>query len=211
MAMSWLLLSVWVCVSVGGGLASVKQTALDAHNNARRTEAKAERGADLYEYVWDDALAHTASTWAAKCDYNHQHIHGMGENLYYGSPIRHTDDYYMQHAVDRWMGEKRFNENGHFDCCFGSNHTCCHYTQVVSSRSRTIGCAVHHCNPLKDGSDVQSAHAAFVVCDYEPSGNIVINGHRMAGYTHGATCSQCDAGDTCSDGLCTSSDPAVGK
>ena len=42
------------------------------------------------------------------------------------------------------------------------------HTQVVSARTKTVACAVGHCDELTRGGHVISHHAAFVVCDYEP-------------------------------------------
>ena len=80
--------------------------------------------------MWDDTLAHGARAWANKCNFEHQHVHNQGENLYYAAPRTHSDDYYIQRALAKWTLEKTHNQGGNFDCCFHRDYDCCHYTQV---------------------------------------------------------------------------------
>ncbi|KAK7488479.1 hypothetical protein BaRGS_00020264 [Batillaria attramentaria] len=66
------------------------------------------------------------------------------------------------------MGEKSNDKDGSFDCCFGHTFTCCHYTQVVSARTRRVGCGVATCAELEKNGHVIAHNAAYVVCFYEP-------------------------------------------
>jgi len=202
MRMLALLLGCWLAVNSCVG-ETVRQATVDGHNDIRRQEAKGEHGSNLYELVWDSDLAHTAQTWANKCNFEHQHIHGQGENIYYAAPYHHDDAYYIHRALTSWMREKSQNSDGSFDCCH-SSYTCCHYTQIVASRTKKIGCAVAHCNELHRSGHVISHNAAYVVCDYSPMGNVAVNGHYAA-YSKGQPCSACAHGDTCNDGLCVAS------
>jgi len=186
---------------------SVQQAAVDQHNQIRRTEAKANHATNLYELVWDADLARTATNWAKQCKFEHQDSHAFGENLYYTYPRRHADDYYVQRALRSWYtGEKTDNGDHSFDCCYHGHYSCCHYSQVVASRTRKVGCSVAHCDTIsRDGHPISRAHdVAFVVCDYSPPGNIAHNGHHEA-YETGTLCSGCAAGDHCNDGLCVAS------
>lgn len=192
-----------LALMAGQGLAAtVEEATITGHNTIRRTEAKTESASNLYELVWDLQLARGAQAWAEKCEFNHQHISGEGENLYYASPKTHPDDYYIERALASWMREKALN-NGSFDCCFHGGG-CCHYTQVVAARSRSVGCGVATCAELHQTGRVISHNAAYVVCDYSPMGNLHTPTSHAA-YAHGAPCSACDAGDTCNDGLCVNS------
>ncbi|KAK7483488.1 hypothetical protein BaRGS_00025287 [Batillaria attramentaria] len=191
--------------------ATVEEAAVKAHNDARRADAKAAGATNLYELVWDPALAKDAQNWAEKCAFEHSHPAGEGQNLYYRSPRHHPDDYYINLAVQKWMAEKQDDTSGHFDCCAsGSNHhSCCHYTQVVSARSRKVGCHVAHCDHLtRDGNTITTNSPAYVVCNYEPAGNHFSHGSHAA-YLTGQLCSACDTGDKCNDGLCVTSTETV--
>ncbi|XP_076441151.1 peptidase inhibitor 15-A-like [Babylonia areolata] len=162
-----LLVCLGLFLSQGNAL-TVQQASLTYHNDARRAEAKAENAANIYELVWDNDLATGAQAWADKCNFEHQHIHGEGENLYYRAPRHHPDSDYIKLAVDDWMSEKSYNTDGSFDCCYHGQHDCCHYTQVVAARTMKVGCAVGHCDVMKRAGHVISHNAAFVVCDYSP-------------------------------------------
>ncbi|KAL8581386.1 hypothetical protein ACOMHN_004271 [Nucella lapillus] len=195
------LACVCALVSVTAAL-SVKQASLDGHNDYRRQEAKSDHASNLYEYEWDEALATNVSKWANLCNFEHQHIHRQGENIYYRSPASHPDDYYIQRALTSWMSEKSYNQDGTFDCCY-HHHKCCHYTQVLASKTRTIGCAVAHCAVLKRAGHTISHDAKYVVCEYSPIGNLAFNGNHEA-YASGTPCSGCASHHTCNDGLCVS-------
>ncbi|KAK7100117.1 GLIPR1-like protein 1 [Littorina saxatilis] len=198
---SSLLLAVCCVLAVEWTTAvTVKQATLTGHNDIRRQEAKAEHGSNLYELVWDATLAHGAKAWADKCNFEHQHQHNIGENLYYSSPRTHTDDYYIHRALTSWMTEKTFN-HGNFDCCYHGHYDCCHYTQVVAARTTKVACAVAHCDTMTKAGHAISHNAAYVVCDYSPMGNMAINGNHAA-YASGAPCSNCHGSDKCHDGLC---------
>lgn len=196
-----------LALSLGQSLAAtVQQATLSGHNAARRSEAKAHHASNIYELVWDANLAHNAQLWAAKCVEHHQGFtSSQGENLYYAYPKTQPDDHYVQEAITWWMREKSLNADGSFDCCFSGHFDCCHYTQVVSARTRHVGCAVHTCPELKDSNNhVIARNAAFVVCEYSPAGNWAVNGQH-ASYASGTPCSACAHGDTCNDALCVAS------
>jgi len=201
---TWLVVAIFGVVIFGQGLAAtVEEATITGHNTYRRTEAKTENGSNIYELVWSADLAKGAQAWADKCVFEHQHIAGEGENLYWAAPHNHPDDYYIGRALTSWMREKHLND-GTFDCCFHGGG-CCHYTQVVASRSKSVGCGVAACALLKDGTGAVTAHnAAYVVCDYAPMGNLHTPTSHAA-YASGAPCSHCATGDNCDDGLCVDS------
>ncbi len=138
-----------------------------AHNVVRRRVG-------VKALVWDDRLAATAQAWANRCidrsapkgviDHNPErgagHPWDVGENLFAGTaPVS------AQQAVDGWAAEAADYDHGRNRCA--RSRTCGHYTQVVWSESRKVGCATHHCRKLKFGH--------VIVCDYGPAGN---NGGR---------------------------------
>ncbi len=120
--------------------------------------------------VWDDRLAATAQAWVDRCvdrsapkgviDHNPDRDAGqpseVGENIFAGTaPVS------AQQAVDGWAAEAADYDYDRNRCARG--RTCGHYTQVVWSASRRVGCATHYCPKLTFGH--------VLVCDYGPGGN----------------------------------------
>ncbi|KAK7100121.1 GLIPR1-like protein 1 [Littorina saxatilis] len=172
------LVLVALAVAVVTSYADVRNAALNGHNTYRRQEASQENVANMNALVWSNDLANRARQWAAKCRWGHQNINAQqGENLYYSYPKNAADDTYINRALSSWMSEKKFNTDKSFNCC-NKNTACCHYTQVVSSKSKSVGCAVVKCDKLYDlqGSRVLANNAAYVACFYSPAGNVVMNG-----------------------------------
>lgn len=192
---------VVLAMSLVTSLADVKSASLNGHNTYRRKEAKKENVSNMNALLWSDELADQAHTWAANCRWGHQFSLGYGENLYYRYPKDEGDDYFIKDALDFWMTEKeKFNKDKSFNCC-NLKTSCCHYTQVVSTKSTHVGCALVGCDKLYDsqGNQVIAMNAAYVVCFYNPMGNMVINGDAMP-YKHGKPCSACSGGQSCASG-----------
>ncbi|HET9620999.1 MAG TPA: CAP domain-containing protein [Kofleriaceae bacterium] len=127
-------------------------------------------GGALPDLVWDDALARTAATWAAKCtdtdhdgllDHNDGRSDGqpfyVGENIFASTGAATAHD-----AVFGWAAE---GANYHYaaNTCDGGK-VCGHYTQVVWRATQKVGCALHDCAGL--------TFRSTIVCDYGPGGNI---------------------------------------
>lgn len=134
----------------------------EAHNAARR-----DRG--LPELVWDDELAAVAAGWAAACDWRHNpNRQGYGENLA-GAVGRALSG---PEATALWLEEEAcYNyaaDSCHPEDCAGA--ACGHYTQVVWRATRRIGCAENHC---QSGFPGGSGAWHYVVCNYDPPGNII--------------------------------------
>lgn len=120
--------------------------------------------------VWDHRLAATAQAWVDRCvdrsapkgviDHNPDRGEGhpweVGENIFAGTaPVS------AKKAVDAWAAEAAAYDYDRNRCAYG--RTCGHYTQVVWSESRKVGCATHHCPRFTFGH--------VIVCDYGPAGN----------------------------------------
>jgi pathogenesis-related protein 1 len=121
-----------------------------AGHNAVRTEV------GVAPLAWSDHLATLSQTWAdallAGRKFAHSQNSAYGENLFEitgaaASPAQ---------VVGVWAGESRQYE-------YSSNHcrgVCGHYTQLVWSGTREVGCAVAR------------GHGREVwVCEYDPPGN----------------------------------------
>jgi uncharacterized protein YkwD len=99
--------------------------------------------------------ANDAATVAATCSFEHSGG-PHGENLFAGTTL--TD----QQAIDGWYSEgEQYDYNNP-----GFNENTGHFTQVVWKDSTRLGCARKDC-----GGDL----GFFIVCEYEPRGNIVGN------------------------------------
>jgi pathogenesis-related protein 1 len=135
-----------------------------AHNRWRQA-------AGVPDIRWSPPLAATAQQWAdnlknqQSCKPSHSPASGMGENLYWASPMRHSSGAVALQSinaakvVDSWGSEKQDYDHAANTCAAGK--MCGHYTQVVWRSTTDIGCAKAVCS---DQSQVW-------VCNYTPPGN----------------------------------------
>jgi len=134
---------------------SEQQECLTAHNKVR-----AEVGVPAL--VWSNELADYARRYAEKQRDHAQcamvHSRGQyGENLFWGMGKRFS----FSEAVKSWADEARDYDEQENKCAPGK--VCGHYTQVVWSDTKAVGCASVACH---DG-------ATFIICSYDPPGNFV--------------------------------------
>jgi pathogenesis-related protein 1 len=146
--------------SIGSNLTLQEvQQLLQLHN-----EARADVGvAPLH---WSEKLAIYAQAWAdhlasTNCRMEHRPHSGKwkqehGENLFMG-----TAGYYsVSDAVKAWESEKIYYGGGTLN---PSNwYDSGHYTQVVWTNTKQVGCAKVECNG-----------EMIVVCNYDPPGNVL--------------------------------------
>ena len=142
----------------------------------------------LSNLVWDDTVAATAQIWAATCALDHDPNSPYGENIAWG-----TSGFISgAGSTVSWADEVRdpgFDYAAN-ECPTGSPSFpgCGHYTQVAWSTTTRVGCGFQSCN----GTD-------FVVCRYDPAGNIDVNARRpycAAGFAP----PDCELGATPPDG-----------
>ncbi len=111
--------------------------------------------------TWSDRLAGISQDWASTLLARRQFVHRpnstYGENLFEitGGAASSAQ------VVDAWAGESR-NYSYTSNKCRGE---CLHYTQIVWSTTREVGCAV-----------ARGGGREIWVCEYDPAGNWV--GHR---------------------------------
>jgi pathogenesis-related protein 1 len=151
--------------STADALTLPEQTDMVAAHNRWRQEA------GVPEVRWSPPLAATAQKWADHlkqhqgCNPSHSAARGLGENLYWASPIRHFSGAAKPQAVtaatvtDSWGSEKQHYDHAGNTCAAGK--MCGHYTQVVWRTTTEIGCAKAVCGD----------HSQVWVCNYTPPGN----------------------------------------
>ena len=110
--------------------------------------------------IWSTRLADAAQEWAnhliATGAFKH-HLDGQyGENLYDITGGTATP----QHVVSKWAGEIH-DYDIQTNSCFGDTD-CGHYTQIVWSTTRAVGCAL-----------AAASNRQVWVCEYYPAGNII--------------------------------------
>lgn len=161
-------LALWL----GSGGPAPAQTAqadalVSAHNRWR-----AEVG--VAPLRWADDLAQSAQRWADTlardnaCRMRHGGAPGnAGENLYWASPVRWSDgrtevqQIRPEQVVNAWGSEKLDYFADTNRCTPGK--MCGHYTQMVWSSTRELGCAAQVCDNREQ----------LWVCHYRPAGNYV--------------------------------------
>jgi pathogenesis-related protein 1 len=151
-------------VSLASALTPDEQAGMLAAHNQWRKEA------GVPDVKWSSSLAATAQTWATKlqtqsCNMTHSGISGLGENLYWASPLMYSDGKKELQPVspakvtESWGSEKQDYDYASNTCA--KDKVCGHYTQVVWKTTTEVGCAKAICG---DFSQVW-------VCNYTPPGN----------------------------------------
>uniref|UniRef100_A0A7C8ZM03 SCP domain-containing protein n=1 Tax=Opuntia streptacantha TaxID=393608 RepID=A0A7C8ZM03_OPUST len=114
--------------------------------------------------VWDKDLEKYARWWAsersADCALQHSFPEGgfeLGECIFWGSGSQWTPS----DAVKAWADEEKYYDYDSNTCAEGQ--MCGHYTQIVWSTTRKLGCARVVC---QDGD-------VFMTCNYDPPGNVI--------------------------------------
>lgn len=129
---------------------------LDLHNKARKSVNAA-------TISWDQGLSNVAQCWANRCQFEHSHTQGMGENIAAGS-----GPYTDQNAIVDWWEEFKLYRKG-----MDFTEQTGHYTQVAWKATRKIGCGVALCPAAQLGLGGTFKQARFVVCEYFPPGNVI--------------------------------------
>jgi pathogenesis-related protein 1 len=130
---------------------TIAQEMLDAHNAVRSRVG-------LPPLVWSDQLAQVGQEWAnhliATGALSHRPNNRYGENIYAISGGHATP----AEVVDLWAKEARGYDIRSNTC----SDVCGHYTQIVWSKTRAVGCAV-----------ATDRRREVWVCNYDPPGNVI--------------------------------------
>lgn len=112
--------------------------------------------------IWDSELEKYAKWWAMQrkgdCSLQHSFRDGdfkFGENIFWGTGT----DWTPSDAVNDWANEEKYYDYATNTCQDGQ--MCGHYTQVVWSETRRVGCGRVSCD---DGG-------TLMTCNYAPQGN----------------------------------------
>ncbi len=171
-------LAMIVTVSCFAGLSAVvgwahAPAALDDRQQAQMLAAhnRWRASAGVTPLRWSPALARRAQSWASRlaregCDMRHSRAPDVGENIFYASARRSGGRRQIQAitprtVVDAWARERADYSHARNRCAPGK--VCGHYTQVVWSGTREVGC----------GQAVCADMGQIWVCNYQPPGNIV--------------------------------------
>jgi len=173
---------------------------VDHHNFLRALEGSS----NMERLTWNEFLASTAESLAAKCRWGHGEIHHggnarykvVGQNLYAGTESAID----LTSAIQAWYDEKQDYTYDTMKCVPGK--MCGHYTQLVWATTREVGCALQQCEPLVDKTGhVVFSKALYLVCNYGPPGNV--NPDTTRPFIKGQWCSNCRSGaGWCKDKLC---------
>ena len=129
------------------------QQMLRLHNQLRAT-------LKLKPLVWSDRVAATAQDWANALmisgHFAHRPKNRYGENLYETRGRRAT----AADAFEAWSSEVKMYDYKSNACHHGGQ--CGHYTQIVWSSTRELGCGV-----------ARSPSREIWVCNYSPPGNYI--------------------------------------
>lgn len=108
---------------------------------------------------WDDALADSALAYAVALAqdniFQHSHMDGLGENLYWAT-TNFGQRFTLADAALDWGGEKSLVHGRMFDHTSGAGH----YTQMIWRNTKKVGAAI-----VRKGNDY------YVVAHYTPAGN----------------------------------------
>lgn len=118
--------------------------------------------------AWDNELAKGAQAWASHLSATGRFEHSpdgpgskpVGENIWAGTAAR----FQPESMVGLWVEEKKFYRPGVFpsNSVTGNMHDVTHYTQVIWSSSRKVGCGLS-----------RSTREDILVCRYSEAGNVM--------------------------------------
>lgn len=152
---------------------------LNAHNEVRDEAAGGllngnKKAKSMVRLTWDEDLAASAQAYANQCNWAHSYPSGFhalpysySENMWTTSAFNVGDSTL---AVDSWAAENVHYDHDNMSCADGQQ--CAHYTQIVSSATRRVGCAVSECS---DVNNIGWGGGTLVVCQYYPPGNTGLN------------------------------------
>ncbi|VDI14643.1 peptidase inhibitor 16 [Mytilus galloprovincialis] len=164
-----------------------KTLLLDLHNDIRR-DVKA---SNMQKLDWSPILEEEASRWAENCHFQIQRI-GNGENLAMHTADKQLEDL-LEEGFNMWSsGKDEYKYGDKLSSKTG------HYTQLIWADTSKVGCSMKRCPVLFMKNGVTVKDAWFLVCFYNPPGNVF----GKDPYIVGNSCKKCREGQRCDNGLC---------
>ncbi|KAI6185908.1 hypothetical protein M3Y98_00075300 [Aphelenchoides besseyi] len=168
---------------------SLRLLVLNAHNTLRSIVAKGEavnkngthlpNATNIYQLTYSKLVESYAIEKVNSCQWNHTFVNGTSNNLYVmPSTVVYTDPE-LKNDGQNSLTLDYTNYN--------------HFTEVVWSSVKEIGCAVANCPKMAGYDRGANYKYTFVACDYSPSGNLL----NQNIYEPGPSCSNCPSGSTC--------------
>ncbi|KAM3910169.1 uncharacterized protein RB166_021254, partial [Leptodactylus fuscus] len=143
---------------------------------------------------WDQTLEELATSYAAKCIWDHNEERGFrGENLF----IMSGSSLDVELGMADWHHERDYYNFTTNTCQEGQ--MCGHYTQMVWAHTQRVGCGEKFCEKLEG---FEEPNMYLLVCNYEPPGNF--QGEKP--FSPGEPCTSCPPSTTCKDSLCADID-----
>ncbi|XP_071153199.1 cysteine-rich secretory protein-like [Mytilus edulis] len=164
-----------------------KALLIDLHNDIRR-DVKA---SNMQKLDWSPILEEEASRWAENCHFQIQRI-GNGENLAMHTADKQLEDL-LEEGFNMWSsGKDEYKYGDKLSSKTG------HYTQLIWADTSKVGCSMKRCPVLFMKNGVTVKDAWFLVCFYNPPGNVF----GKDPYIVGNSCKKCREGQRCDNGLC---------
>lgn len=196
------------CATPATLTAAQNTESVSVHNKCRAGEP----AANMLSMSYNSMLANVAQGWANQCKWEHGGLvdcngNNVGQNLYVSSNPAAFPVLNLTNVIVSWNNERNDWNFQTATCKTGA--ICGHWTALVAARSWEVGCAYANC-PTMNVAGAIWKNALYVVCDYNPPGNVV--GDPI--YLPGTKCSNCDSDSTglgfkCVDSLCVSCSPAT--
>lgn len=183
-----------------------KNNILEMHNTLRAKVAKGQESglpsaANMRKLTYDDELAKIAQAHANKCVFSHDcndcrkakngRFAFVGQNIYMGMSSQKDNSAEWRKATQSWYDEVKDFRSSQVSKFPNGGPVIGHFTQVIWAETSKVGCGFSMYK--KDGWFTK-----LYVCNYGVGGNMLGN----PVYKQGATCSQCPAGTSCTNGLC---------
>jgi len=179
-----------------------KSEIVNKHNILRASEG----ASDMEMMTWNESLAAAAELWVTHCMWQRGFPPLPGTTFTeYGQCIyaKNGAKINLVGSIQEWYDQKTNYDYNTMRCAPGKS--CRHYTQLVWSTSRQIGCAYRYCDKLTK-SDFRNAE--YLACNYVPAGNF----EGLKPFKKGPQCSQCVGGAAwCKGKLCNSQCSKAGK
>ncbi|XP_047741253.1 venom allergen 5 [Hyalella azteca] len=160
-------------------------------------------GTNLRELTWNDDLARTAQRWAEQPVLGHDcqselvgyssvtrcsripRYDSVGQNLYLSGSSAKITSANWKAAIDSWIDEVKDVVSTDMTSNGG---VIGHYTQVVWSETREVGCGVFSSNKKCTWAGWNNMNCVKYICNYGPAGNMYINGIPQPPYSSKKRC-----------------------